>query len=77
MLPILSEGVGNFLFDGIETDGEEVAKQSIKSGVKCSKSSVGDYLSSGRWRERLSSRSSGRSRFIESDSIISVIMFTN
>lgn len=64
MLPILSEGTCNFLLDGIGTDTDEISRQSMKSGMKYPKSVIGDYLSSGKLRERLSSVSSGRTRFI-------------
>ncbi|CAG9531057.1 unnamed protein product [Cercopithifilaria johnstoni] len=62
MLPVLSDGSCNFLLDGIGTDIDEISRLSMKSGVKCSKSVVGDYLSSGRLRERFNSSSSGRTR---------------
>lgn len=63
MLPILSEGSCNFLLDGIGADIDE-SRPPMKSGVKCSKSVVGHYLSSGKLRERFNSSSSGRTRFI-------------
>ncbi|VDK85679.1 unnamed protein product [Onchocerca ochengi] len=61
MLPILSEGTCNYLLDGIGTDIDEISRTSMKSGTKCPKS-VGDYISSGKLRERFSSISSGRTR---------------
>ncbi|VDK87519.1 unnamed protein product [Litomosoides sigmodontis] len=62
MLPILSEGSCNFLLDGISADIDEISRPPMKGGVKCSKSIVGHYLSSGKLRERFNSSSSGRTR---------------
>ncbi|KAM3722091.1 Hepatoma-derived growth factor-related protein [Dirofilaria immitis] len=62
MLPILNEGTCNYLLDGIGTYIDEIPRSSMKAGTKCPKSVVGDYLSSGKLRERFSSISSGRSR---------------
>uniref|UniRef100_A0A0R3S1S7 PWWP domain-containing protein n=1 Tax=Elaeophora elaphi TaxID=1147741 RepID=A0A0R3S1S7_9BILA len=62
MLPILSDGVCNFLLDGIGADIDEISRPSMKSGVRYPKSGAGDHSSCGKLRERFNSSSSGRTR---------------
>uniref|UniRef100_A0A915PTD2 Tetratricopeptide repeat protein 30 homolog n=1 Tax=Setaria digitata TaxID=48799 RepID=A0A915PTD2_9BILA len=62
MLPILSDGAYNYLLDGIGTDIDEIQRPTMKNSVRCPKSIIGDYISSGKLRERFNSVSSGRTR---------------